>query len=48
MAMSQELENIEIIRVRGHYEGYINGEFITSGDTQNEVYSELKEMGYLK
>ena len=32
-----------IISVYGHYEGYINGEFICSGDTYPEVARELEE-----
>ena len=34
-----------IIPVRGHYEAYLNGKFICSGDTEAEVERELKEMG---
>ena len=38
----------KIINVRGHYEGYINGEFICSGDTYTEVARELeKELMYI-
>lgn len=48
MVTEQKLEEVEIIRVKGHYEGCVNGKFITSGDTQAEVYNDLKEMGYLK
>ena len=33
---------IEILNINGHYEGYINGTFICSGDTYNEVYNEIK------
>ena len=32
-----------IIRIRGHYEAYLNGKFICSGDTKREVEDELKE-----
>ena len=34
---------LEILNINGHYEGYINGVFYTSGDTYAEVYNELKE-----
>ena len=34
---------IEIFNINGHYEGYIDGTFYTSGDTYTEVYNELKE-----
>lgn len=35
----------DIINVRGHYEAYLNGKFICSGDTIKEVIKELeKEM----
>ena len=35
----------EIINVRGHYEAYLNGKFICSGDSIKEVIKELaKEM----
>lgn len=33
----------EIKPVKGHYEGYINGDFISSGDTYDECYKELEE-----
>lgn len=46
MEKSQFVENIEIVHVRGHYEGRVNGKFVVSGDTWNEVKNELSEMGY--
>ena len=30
---------IEILNINGHYEGYINCVFYTSGDTYAEVYN---------
>lgn len=33
----------KIINVHGHYEGYINGKFICSGDSVAEVAKELEE-----
>lgn len=41
-----ELEKIEVRNVKGHYEAFINGQFVVSGDTLNEVLKELAEMGY--
>lgn len=38
---------VEIINVRGHYEGLVSGQFVVSGDSYTEVYDDLKEMGYL-
>lgn len=35
---------VEIRHVRDHYEGYINGEFVCSGDTYGEVYRDLEEL----
>lgn len=32
-----------IINVRGHYEAYLNGKFICSGDTPKEVAKELEK-----
>ena len=40
-----ELEKIEIRHVMEHYEAYINGQFMVSGDTFTEVLKELEEMG---
>ena len=35
----------QIINIRGHFEAYLNGEFVCSGDTMMEVIKELaKEM----
>ena len=39
---------LEIVSVRGHYEGRVGGQFIVSGDSYTEVYNDLKEMGYLR
>jgi hypothetical protein len=36
------MDKYDIIPVRGHYEAYLNGKFICSGDTESEVESELK------
>lgn len=38
-------EKIEIRHVMEHYEAYINGQFVVSGDTIMEVIKELEEMG---
>ena len=42
--MSQERKRVVILNVNGHYEGYVNGEFVVSGDTWTEVYIDLLEM----
>lgn len=34
---------MEIINVRGHYEVYINGRFVCSGDTLNEAVRETEK-----
>lgn len=34
---------VDITRKNGHYEGYVNGEFVCSGDTVTEVAKELDE-----
>jgi hypothetical protein len=34
---------VDITRKNGHYEGYVNGQFICSGDTAVEVAKELEE-----
>lgn len=34
---------VNITRKNGHYEGYINGQFVCSGDTAVEVAEELDE-----
>lgn len=40
-------EKIEIRHVMGHYEVFVNGRFVLSGDTLNEVIEELRKMGYI-
>lgn len=40
-------ERVDIVCSEGHYEGRVNGEFVVSGDTYNEVYCDLEEMGYV-
>lgn len=45
--MVQGNERVDIRYSYGHYEGYVDGEFVVSGDTWNEVYNDLLEMGYL-
>ena len=42
-----ELEKIEIRHVMEHYEAFVNGRFVLSGDTLNEVIEELRKMGYV-
>ena len=42
-----ELEKIEIRHVMEHYEAFVNGQFVVSGDTLNEVIEELRKMGYV-
>ena len=42
-----ELEKIEIRHVMEHYEVFVNGRFVLSGDTLNEVIEELRKMGYV-
>lgn len=39
---------VEIISIRGHYEGRVGGKLVVSGDSYNEVYNDLEEMGYLR
>ena len=48
MVTSQSDERVNIIHVHEHYEGRVDGQFVVSGDTWNEVYKELEEMEYLK
>lgn len=36
------MEDYDIIHVNGHYEAYLNGQFICSGDTKAEVEKELE------
>lgn len=42
--MAQYAPVIEIRHVREHYEGYVNGQFVVSGDTYHEVEKDLEEM----
>lgn len=46
--ISQRDERVDIICVHGHYEGHVNGKFVVSGDTWNEVHKDLLEMGYVQ
>ena len=39
--------NIEIRHVMDHYEAFVDGRFVVSGDTFDEVLEDLIEMGYL-
>lgn len=48
MAMLQGDDRIDIRCTRGHYEAYVDEQFVVSGDTWTEVYNDLLEMGYLK
>ena len=48
MVESRLSDGVSIIQVRGHYEGFVNGKFVVSGDTWNEVYNDLSEMRYLR
>lgn len=41
-----ESRKIEIRHVMGHYEAFVNGKFVVSGDTFNEILEELRKMGY--
>lgn len=40
------MSRIEIRHVMEHYEAYVDGEFIVSGDTINEIKEELESLGY--
>ena len=40
-------EKIEIRHVMEHYEAFVNGRFVLSGDILNEVIEELRKMGYV-
>ena len=42
-----DLEKIEIRHVMEHYEAFVNGKFVVSGDTFNVVLEELRKMGYV-
>lgn len=48
MVMLYGDKRVDIIYVREHYEGRVNGKFVVSGDTWTEVCRDLEEMGYLK
>lgn len=41
-----DLEKIEIRHVMEHYEVFVDGRFVVSGDTLNEVLEELRKEGY--
>ena len=36
------MDEYDIIPVRGHYEAYLHGQFICSGDTEAEVEREIQ------
>ena len=36
------LENVDLKRVMGHWECYVDGQFVCSGDTLDEVLEELE------
>jgi len=38
--------NYKIVNVRGHYEAYVNGNFICSGDTWSEAVREVEAYLY--
>ena len=40
-------EKIEIRHVMEHCEAFVDGKFVVSGDTFNEVLEELRKMGYV-
>ena len=42
-----EFEKIEVRHVMDHYEAFVNGNFVVSGDTFDEVIKELRKMGYV-
>ena len=42
-----ESRKIEIRHVMEHYEAFVNGRFVLSGDTFNEILEELRKMGYV-
>lgn len=41
-----ESRKIEIRHVMEHYEAFVDGKFVVSGDTFNEILEELRKMGY--
>ena len=42
-----EFEKIEVRHVMDHYEAFVNGKFVVSGDTFDEVTKELRKVGYV-
>ena len=40
--------SLKIKFVKGHYEAFVNGRFVVSGDTYSEIIRELEEMRYLE
>lgn len=42
-----EFEKIEVRHVMDHYEAFVNGKFLVSGDTFDEVIKELRKMRYV-
>ena len=42
-----ELEKIKIRHVMEHYEAFVNGGFVVSGDPFNEVLEDLRKIGYV-
>lgn len=48
MMKLQAYEEANILHIGDHYEGRVNGRAVVSGDTWNEVYQDLIEMGYIK
>lgn len=42
-----ELEKIKIRHVTEHYEAFVNGQLVVSGDTFNEVLEDLRKMRYV-
>lgn len=36
--------SVRVQPVNGHYEAYLNGNFVVSGDTHAEVLKELEEL----
>ena len=42
-----ESRKIEIRHVMEHYEAFVNGQLVVSGDTFNEVLEDLRNMGYV-
>lgn len=48
MEMLHGDDRIDIRPFRGHYIGVVKGKIVVCGDTWNEVYQDLLEMGYLE